>query len=158
MEFRNKYANDTDSFISESGSMFAPEYGLSTDKDGSIDLIQIGEKNIYDEIQSHADSVDINTILSRFENGDISVMSQRNGQYLDVSDMPNNFTELLQKIIIAERNFDELPAEIRSQYSSVEEYINDIGSEKWNNLFNPTEPVKDEPVKDEPVKEETINE
>ena len=50
------------------GSPIAPVYKLTADNDLELD----GEVNLYDEIQSHADSVDIYTILSRFEQGDVS--------------------------------------------------------------------------------------
>lgn len=142
MEFRNKY-DSTETFVSECGSRFSPIYGFSSDKDGQVDLVITGQKDTYSEIQSHADSVDINTILTRYQMGDLTLLSQRNGQYIDVSDMPNNFTELLQKIVVAEQNFEQLPDVIKSEYSSVQEYVNDIGSDKWKALFGISESVSE---------------
>lgn len=139
MEWRNKY-DSTDKYVSEPGTQFTPVYQPSLDENGNIQIVQTGEKNHYEEIQSHAQSVDINTIMARYMiDGDESVLNRRQGQYIDVTDMPNNFTELLQRVIIANRDFENLPEEIRNQYSSVEEFVNDIGSEKWNSLFNKQE-------------------
>ena len=97
-----------------------------------------GEVNLYDEIQSHADSVDIYTILSRFEQGDESVLSKRNGQYVDLTELPTTFAEMHQKIIDASNEFNALPLEIRSEYEfDVSKFIADIGSEHWFKLMNP---------------------
>ena len=113
MEWRNKY-DSTDAYISEPGTQFTPIYQPSLDENGNIEIVQTGEKNHYEEIQSHAQSVDINTILARYMiDGDESVLNRRQGQYIDVTDMPNNFTELLQRVIIANRDFENLPEEIR---------------------------------------------
>ena len=153
MEWRNKY-DSTDAYISEPGTQFTPIYQPSLDENGNIEIVQTGEKNHYDEIQSHAQSVDINTIMARYMiDGDESVLNRRQGQYIDVTDMPNNFTELLQRVIIANRDFENLPEEIRNQYSSVEEFVNDIGSEKWNSLFNKQE-EEEEIVQTEEVADE----
>ena len=134
--FRTKY-DSTAEFITEPGSQFTPIYTPVIDQDGNIDLKETGQKNHYEEIQSHADSVDINVIMERYYMEGETVLQQRlNGQYIDVTDMPNNFTEVLQKIIIANRDFENLPEAIRKEYSTVEEFVNDIGSEKFRKLFS----------------------
>ena len=133
----------------DSGSPIAPTYKLTVDNDLEVD----GEVNLYDEIQSHADSVDIYTILSRFEQGDESVLSKRNGQYVDLTQLPTTFAEMHQKIIDASNEFDALPLEIRSEYEfDVSKFIADIGSDHWFNLLSPT---KQDPVS-EIVKESEV--
>ena len=62
MEWRNKY-DSTDGYFSEPGTQFTPVYQPSLDENGNIEIVQTGEKNHYEEIQSHAESVDINTIM-----------------------------------------------------------------------------------------------
>ena len=123
-----------------SGSPIAPVYKLTVDND----LEEDGEINLYDEIQSHADSVDIYTILSRFEQGDESVLSKRNGQYVDLTQLPTTFAEMHQKIIDAENEFNALPLEIRSEYEfDISKFIADIGSEHWFNLLSPNKQEQD---------------
>ena len=118
----------------DSGSPIAPVYQLTVDNDLEVN----GEVNLYDEIQSHADSVVIYTILSRFERGDESVLSKRNGQYVDLTQLPTTFAEMHQKIIDAENEFNSLPLEIRSEYEfDVSKFIADIGSEHRFNLLSP---------------------
>ena len=132
---------------SNSGSPIAPVYKLTADNDLEVD----GEINIYDEIQSHADSVDIYTILSRFEQGDESVLSKRNGQYVDLTELPMTFAEMHQKIIDSENEFNSLPLAIRSEYEfDVSKFIADIGSDHWFNLLSPT---KEDSAKQDPASE-----
>jgi hypothetical protein len=101
-----------------------------------VDLEVVGEKDIYAEIQSHADSVDIKTIMKRYELGDESVLHKKQGQFIDLSDMPTNFVDIMQTVITAENNFNSLPLEVRKAYNfSPAEYIADIGSEKWLKLL-----------------------
>lgn len=154
--FRTKY-DSTAEFITEPGSQFTPIYTPIIDENGNIDLKETGQKNHYEEIQSHAESVDINVIMDRYYLEGDAVLHQRpNGQYIDITDMPNNFTEVLQKIIIANRDFENLPENIRKEYKTVEEFVNDIGSEKFNKLFNPEEKKPEEKKPEE--KEESSNE
>lgn len=137
--FETKW-NRAETEFTDSGSPIAPVYKLTADNDLEVD----GEVNLYDEIQSHADSVDIYTILSRFEQGDESVLSKRNGQYVDLTQLPTTFAEMHQKIIDAENEFNALPLEIRSEYEfDVSKFIADIGSEHWFNLLSPN---KQDPV------------
>ena len=135
--FETKW-NRSETEFTNSGSPIAPVYKLTADNDLEVD----GEVNLYDEIQSHADSVDIYTILSRFEQGDESVLSKRNGQYVDLTELPTTFAEMHQKIIDATNEFNALPLEIRSEYEfNVSKFIADIGSEHWFNLMNPVKRI-----------------
>lgn len=144
MEWRNKY-DSTESFETEPGSPLEPVYTPIINKEtGAIDLEQTGVKNLYDEIQSHAESVDIDKIIERYMmTGDESILNKRIGSYIDVSDMPRNYTELLQRLVVAEREFDSMPEDIRRNYNSIEEYVNDIGSPKWIALHTKEESKKE---------------
>lgn len=89
-------------------------------------------KRTYAEIQSHAQSVDIKNIMLRYEMGDTNILNKTNGQFIDISDMPTNFADIMKTVITAENNFNELPLDIRKEYNfNVSEYIADIGSERW---------------------------
>ena len=99
--------------------------------------------------------MDIYTILSRFEQGDESVLSKRNGQYVDLTELPTTFAEMHQKIIDAENEFNALPLEIRSEYEfDVSKFIADIGSEHWFNLLSPN---KQDPVSETVEKSEVTS-
>ena len=153
--FETKW-NRSEAAYSETGSRFAPQYKLTADGD----LEQDGEIDTYAEIQSHADSCDIYTILQRYENGETDVLNRRNGQYVDLTEFPTTFAEMHQKIIDATNEFDHLPLRVREEYNfSAAEFIADIGSDRWFNLMNenrekPAETENKEDLKEEKKEEE----
>ncbi|UPW41152.1 internal scaffolding protein [Sigmofec virus UA08Rod_5349] len=91
-------------------------YGPVFDKQGRMSLEEIGKEDLYDYIQSHADSVDINVILKRFAQGDASVLSRIQGAYGDFTQMPKTFAEALNTLIAAEQYFNGLPVDVRAQF------------------------------------------
>lgn len=114
-KFRTQYEH-TPSPYQEPGSRVKILYGPIFDKQGTMSLKEIGKENLYDYIQSHADSVDINIILKRFEQGDISVLSRVQGAYGDFTQMPQTFAEALNTLIAAEQYFNGLPLETRAKF------------------------------------------
>lgn len=98
------------------GSRVKTLYGPVFDKQGHMTLEEIGKENVYDYIQSHADSVDIHVILKQFEQGDPSVLSRVQGAYGDFTQMPRTFAEALNTMIAAEQYFNSLPVETRAQF------------------------------------------
>lgn len=154
---RQDLYKDRPKLYSNPGSRIAPVFSKVADKNGVVELKVTGEKDIYSEIQSHAQSVDIKTIMSRYESEqDPSILNQKKGIYIDTTEMPKTFAEV-QGIIIAETNrFNQLPLETRKQFNySVEEYVASIGTPKFEAIFK----LKEEKVepKEEP-KEEPNNE
>ena len=145
------YAN----LLQEDGTRAVPVFSKVADKNGVVSLQITGEKDLYAEIQSHAESVDIINIMQRYEiEGDPSILNQKTGVYIDITEVPKTFAEV-QGIIIAETNrFNQLPLEIRQHFNfSVEEYVASIGTEKYNQFIenlNKEEPKEEEPKKEEP--------
>lgn len=107
-----------DRYFSCSGNPIKIKYGLSYGKKGEIDLVEKGKINLYEEIQSHADSVDLHVVLKRFANGETDVLNQRAAAYGDFSNMPRSFAEVLNHINDAEETFNGLPAEIRANFGN----------------------------------------
>lgn len=91
---------------------YAPQY----DSRGNLDLIPVGEEDLYDYIQSHADSVDIHVILDRFASGERDILSQVQGFYADFADMPSTYQEVLNAVIAGETTFNSLPVEIKERF------------------------------------------
>lgn len=115
MKFRSQYDAHERVFQPE-GSPVKTLYGPVFDKQGHMSLQVTGEENLYDYIQSHADSVDIHVILKQFEQGDVSVLSRVQGAYGDFTQMPKTFAEALNTLIAAEQYFNSLPVETRAQF------------------------------------------
>ncbi len=93
------------------------------DKSGNYELVEAGEVNVYDEIQSHAESCDINVLMKRYANGDASALSKVQGTYFDATGMPKTYAEMLNTLISAENQFNALPLEERAKF--------DHSFEKW---------------------------
>lgn len=112
-------------------------FAVETKSNGEIVLSPKGKKDLYAEIQSHRDSVDIHILMKRFEAGDMSALNQSPGFYIDCSNMPRNLADVLKIINNARAEFDSLPLKIREEYGyDVNKFIADIGSNHWNSLFS----------------------
>lgn len=112
------------------------KYSSKVMDDGKIQLIPSGKVNIQEKIDSYRDSCDINIILRRLKNGDLSVMDAFNASpiYGDFVDMPKSYREVLQFTIDAQKHFDELPAEIKAKFDNdYNEFMATAGTEDWMN-------------------------
>lgn len=122
------------------------------DKNGDLQLVNTGSENLYDKIQAEAAACDMDNILRRFANGDISVLSQSQGIYADVADAPMHFTDALNMVRSVEETFDKLPAEDREKFDN--DWVKYGAS-----LVNPVvDSVLDEPAKLDVVVEEVVSE
>lgn len=139
LEFKTFYGvlEQPERYFSNSGDRIVPVYTPNISPDGHIDLIQSGEHNLYAEIQSHKDSVDINVILERFVAGDLDALNRRPALYLDVSEMPKTYAEMYQKVIDAEQYFKSLPLEVREAFDqSPEKFFVTMGSPEFNEIMS----------------------
>lgn len=82
--------------------------------DGTLELYEAGEEDLYAKIQSHADSVDVNLLVQRYCNGERDVLHRVQGQYLDVTQMPKDMVSYLQMISDAQAIYDALPVADKS--------------------------------------------
>lgn len=94
-------------------TMYGPKYR----PDGTWFLVETGKHDLYAEIQSHADSVDIHEILRRFATGqDPAAFSRLQAVYGDFTQMPKTFAEALNTLIAAQQYFMDLPKETRAEF------------------------------------------
>lgn len=127
-------------------STFAGHY----DEKGRVVLEEVGKINLYDEIQSHAQSVDIHTLLKRFTNGDPTALASRQGIFADVTEMPKTYAEFLNKMISLENGFNSLPADVKQKFgNSFQQFLAEsdgLGFAEKLGLVtgDPVEPVKEE--------------
>lgn len=91
-------------------------YSPVFDKKGVMHLEPAGIENLYDYIQSHAQSVDIHVLLQQYERGDLAALSRVQGTYGDFTQMPTTFAEALNTLIAAEQYFDGLPVDVRAKF------------------------------------------
>ena len=104
-------------FISNGGQRERILYQPKFDENGVMDLVESGKEDLYDFIQSHAESVDIHVILARFQNGDVDALSRVQGAYGDFTNMPTSYAELLNRVNEGQNFFNSLPVDIRAKFN-----------------------------------------
>lgn len=122
--FRTQY-EPSERVYAEPGNPVKILYGPIFDKEGVMDLVETGKVNLYDEIQSHADSVDIHVLLKRYaETQDPGLFARVQGAYGDFTEMPKTFAGALNTLIAAEQYFNGLPVDVRAQFGhSFQQFI-----------------------------------
>lgn len=105
--------------------------------DGGFELIEAGKENLYEYIQSHKDSVDINLILKRFARGDVSALQRRQAMFGDFSEAPSSLAEAMNSMIIAENYFNALPLETRAKFDhNFHKFLSSIDSPDFVSKFS----------------------
>lgn len=115
MRFPTRY-DPHERVLTHGGSRIHKLYQAQLDDEGRIDLVETGEEDIYEMIQSHKDSVDIHTILRQFEAGDTEALVRRQGTFGDFTEIPRTYAEMLNAVIAGEQKFMELPVEVRARF------------------------------------------
>lgn len=116
-------------FYSEVGERQKMKHHARYDDNGCVVLVEDGYDDLYAAIQSFAPSVDVHVILKRFVNGDASALSKRQGIYADLTGMPKTYAELLNTVNDLERQFLELPVDVREKFgNSFAQYAAQIGT------------------------------
>lgn len=117
---------------SEVGSPLVQLYRSKFSREGVLELVPDGEHNLYDEIQSHAQSTDINMILQRYFSGDAAALSRIQGVYADISAMPDNYHEAMTLIDNARKDFAKMPREIQEKFDyDANQWIAAMGTDTW---------------------------
>lgn len=107
-------------------------YKLKVLPDGTTKLVEAGKENIQEYIQSFADSTDINNIMTRLANGDVSVLNKSVPQFGDFTGMPSNLAEFMQLEIDCKNLFDSLPIETKKQFDmDKNKFLAQAGGIEW---------------------------
>lgn len=156
-EFRTQFQRQR--VFCDSGNAIIKEYELRFDENGNEYFEIIGEKNLYDEIQSHKMSVDINYILARFASGDKDVLSKKQGVYGDFSSFPRSYAEMLNTLNSAQSVFDQLPVEIKNRFGdSMQAWLSQYGTPAWSEKMGFSQKVEGFEVNVDAVKKESDSE
>lgn len=119
-----------------SGKKEEATFEMHIDQNGHKSIKKSGKTNIYEKIQASYEETKIENIITRALGGDSSGLLAHEGQYLDITNAPQTLAEAQQSIQAIKNLFDKLPLEIRAKYDmSVEKYIADFGSEKWQEIM-----------------------
>lgn len=102
--------------------------------------------SLYYEIQKYADECDINCIIARYMNGDVNALNKVQGMYGDFVAVPSSYREYLDAALKAQMIFNQLPAEERAKFGSVEQFIMSFDKAA----------VAEKPVEDPVVEKEVV--
>lgn len=134
MKIRNIY--DRERIRSCPGTPEKIVYGSKVLSNGRIATFEKSKEDYYAYINSFADSVDINKTIQKFVNGDINALNQRKGEFIDCTQFPTNYAEVLNVINNATNIFNSLPIEDRAKFNfNLNEFIIAIGTEKYNQVL-----------------------
>lgn len=122
-------------YISNSGERFVQTYEYEV-VDGIKSLVPKGETDLQDFIDSFAESQDINNIIARFVNGDMSAVNPNQGTYGDFTNVPNTYAEIFERVQHCKNVFDKLPVDLRDKFdNSYEKFWSDFGSSTFDKIF-----------------------
>ncbi len=157
--FKTQY-DARDRIQSNPGNPIKQLYCGSYNERGQVELKEDGTENIYDFIQSFAESTDIHAILRRFENGEVDVLEKVQGFYGDVTEMPKTYAEALQRIADSEKVFMSLPVDVRGKFGhSFSEFLAASNDADFLERLGVQveEPVSPEPDLVKPVEKPVVN-
>lgn len=139
---KHKTVINPGAFLSESGSRKKKVYSPRFDGK-KLTLVATGEVDIQDEINAHAPECDMNFILSRLANGDMSALTKKQPLYADFHDLPDNFRDMIDIALNSEHHFNALPLEVRKQFDNdYRQWIYRAGSDEWMKIMYPDQAVK----------------
>lgn len=119
-------------FVSNPGNRYKKEYVGEPQDDGSIVLVEVGETDLKEFHNRDAESCDVNNIVARFANGDVSALQQVQGSYMDMIGLPTDLRGMHDMISNLEFAFGSLPEEQRKQFASFDDWLGSVGSERFN--------------------------
>lgn len=130
----NKVAISRGRYITCSGDPIHDQYSPEMQEDGQIVLVKVAEENTDEMIQSFYESTTLESILSRFAQGDASALNKYEPIYMDVTQQPKNLAEALQKIINSRSAFDALPTKVKNAFGNdFNRWLASAGTMEWYN-------------------------
>lgn len=105
------------------GSPVRKKYVKKVNEDFTEVLIETGETNLHDYINSFADGVSLEMMLRRFQLGDRTALQNAEGVYMDASGMPRDLASAYRMIGKAEAIYANLPENIRKDFPSSKEFL-----------------------------------
>lgn len=120
------------------GVIFYPEYQEQLNENGEEILVQIGKRNIYEEIQAGLEDSKIINILKRVTSGDISALMQKEATYADATTMPKTLMEAQNLVIRAKSEFEKFPKEVKDLFNNnADKYIAEMGTKEFFEKMTP---------------------
>lgn len=103
---------------SNPGCRYRKSYIGKRDVNGKLTLKCTGRVDQYAIIQADRMSTDINVILSRFADGDSTVLSRMQAVFGDFTGLPDSYIGMVNMIEEGKRNFEQLPPQMRAVFGN----------------------------------------
>lgn len=150
MTFKGSYTKNTDE-----GTKFTTtikDYNLIQKPSGELDLVECGEHDIQEEIDSYKDDCDINLLIAKFLNGDTTTGIGTPFTGTDLTDIDTDINTAFQKMNELKSNplFDEfLRSDTKITNKNLADKFTEFLKEKNKKTKEPTEETKTEEIKSE---------
>lgn len=149
MKFFNLY-NRPGRVFSPHGEKTRKKYKAVYDEDGSRKLLEVGEIDMWAEIQSYEKECNVLNLIERYKrSGDISLLQRNVGGYGDVSMCPNSFAQLYSAMNMAKSAFDGLTDSMKEYFQSPDGLIAALADVKSLDEFISKIPVTETTTKNE---------
>lgn len=120
------------------GDKYLDVFQEEIQKDGTIELICTGKKNIYDIIQEDKESTKIENILKATAMGDYSMLRMQDPVYIDATTFPKNLMECQNIVLKAKQEFENMPKEVRELFNNnPEAYVSEMGTKEFFEKMTP---------------------
>lgn len=130
--FNTKYKPNVKGRQTPTGNKVQMEHTPHMGLDGRRKLVKDNPKPIYEMIQASREQCEIERIVKRAMQGDISVLNAMEGQYIDITGAPQSLAHAQQIIINAKNDFEKLDPETKKKFeNNVEIFIATAGSKDW---------------------------
>ena len=130
----------------DSGSRLQEVYKLQFNEDGTTELVVTDHLDIYEQIQSHADSVDVHRIVEACtRTGNTDELYKTEGFYGDLVGMPKTRAEALQMLNDATNIWMKLPIEVKERFDNdVNKFFASAFTEEWSKKLEIVKDVEKE--------------
>ena len=105
-------------FVSCSGNPLKEIKHGELQVDGSIKLVVDRIENTDEVIQSFAPSTMIENIMKRIEAGQVDLLNQKQGFFIDSVGLPENLADVLNLVNKGKETFEKLPVEVKERFDN----------------------------------------
>lgn len=111
-------------------------YKQEYDKQGKRHLVISDTEDVYNTIQSYKDDTDIYKIVSRYFNGDVTVLDKNKGFYADVTKIPHDIREWHNKIEEGQNIFAGLPTDLKREFGNdLNQFITSVFNQDFEEKY-----------------------
>lgn len=89
-------------------------------------LKKVGDRNLYEIIQSYKEECSVKRIVERYQSGDLSALRRVQALYTDVVDSPSTLVEAFDKVKSIQTSFDALTPEAQAYYGDPMSFVQRI--------------------------------